>query len=859
MKGEYMKKVITTLSSFLVLSALTVGAALSFNGKMVMATAPELPHEGDLYGGAHISFKASSETDVLATIHLDKNNEGGSDFSGNGLFIRMKNNASINTYINLKLRCMNGAMIGPKQGVHSTYLTASGSEVTYSDIELRNYSNYLILPANFNGYVYMNYATQMEATSDSAKGKTFNKSVVTAYFELSAKYDTYANFIIGDIFTDSQQIIDGSEQTSEQFLANFHNESTQYLNMEQMPRSDAFEPRGDLLGSVNVKTDTAYGGFRIMADGKSADDGVFVRIRNNTNNITYMVTHYNSRNGGRATNTPGQNYYLYNSEGTVATAYQFTDVDAGYLAIPSQFNGFLYLPITSYTNNLDFNPNIFNKDDIYAVYFEGVMNDMDFGDVFTKTDTYYDGSTIYPNDLANYFANDWGCTLTLNEGHLIPVVPEFAYEEVNYLGAIDGGVVISCNRDNTNNTIAKVRINLASATDFSSAIAITVRMKGISGSYPFFFRVVDNAGHISELPANNALKKAKTVTLSGTVSNTNNGGNDHSIFYPSGFDGNLVVPLEVLTSYSGTANLQSVVAFEIGIAVFYDYDFKAAFGDIGYIIESTKENVIVFDASEATFDTAFTKHEHAEYLNLERYREPKNCPWIGDVKILNSLLYPNDTEMRKEVTWNEGDNACTYEAREDGMFVHIGPFEVGHQYGSYMCLQMSEKGVTLDRMQWWKMNGEEKVYAKGITAYVKNLSRKEIGLTLQFDEYTVSNTYERWCLTGYPAMYYAWDVNTNAEYTFYCKSDQFQIPVGFEGYVRIPFESYRVPDWCQPTVGVDNVIDLDRWSGIFYLTSDNTRFEDLEYLIKNVGVYFNETRRGDLFDNSHTIKSNMGL
>ena len=68
-----MKKVITTLSSFLVLSALTVGAALSFNGKMVMATAPELPHEGDLYGGAHISFKASSETDVLATIHLDKN------------------------------------------------------------------------------------------------------------------------------------------------------------------------------------------------------------------------------------------------------------------------------------------------------------------------------------------------------------------------------------------------------------------------------------------------------------------------------------------------------------------------------------------------------------------------------------------------------------------------------------------------------------------------------------------------------------------------------------------------------------------------------------------------------------------
>ena len=46
---------------------------------------------------------------------------------------------------------------------------------------------------------------------------------------------------------------------------------------------------------------------------------------------------------------------------------------------------------------------------------------------------------------------------------------------------------------------------------------------------------------------------------------------------------------------------------------------------------------------------------------------------------------------------------------------------------------------------------------------------------------------------------------------------------------------------------------------MFYLTSDNTRFEDLEYFIKNVGVYFNETRRGTLFDSSNTIKANMGL
>ncbi len=853
-----MKKIVSTLSSFLVLPALAMAAVISAsNSKIAFATAPTLPHEGDLYGGAHVSFKATAQTDQLATLLLDINNEGGADFRGTGLFIRMKNNTAIDTYINLKLKCANGAMVGPKQGVYSTYLNTSGNEVTYSSLVLRDYANYLILPASFNGYVYMDYSSQMEKTADS-NTKTFNYGVVTAYFEISAMYDSYANFIIGDMFTDTRQIIDGSEQTMEQFNNNFHNQSTQYMVVEQMPRSDEFEPRGDLLGSVNATTNGEYGGFRILADGAGADDGVFVRLRNNQNSPNYLLTHYNSRNGGRATNIKGAHYYMYNTEGINPQEGTFTDVDSGYLTIPASFDGFIYLPIASYANNLDFNPNTFNKDDLYAVYFEGVMGSLDFGDVFTKSSQIYDGSEIYPDDLSSHYAVDWGCVLTLNEGHLIPVIPEYAYGDVNYAGTLDGGVVISCTYS-SNDDIAKVCINLPEATNFSSALAITARLKAMGAAYPFFFRIVDSDNNISQLPANNAEKKAKMVTLDGTVSNTTAGGNDHSIFYTTNFDGNLVIPLEVLSSYSGTADLTKVKAFEIGIAVHFDYNFKAAFGDIGYIVESTGENVIALDVSEGNFNTLFTEEAFPDFLELEPYIEPKACEWIGDVKILNPLLYKNDEEMKKEVTWNEGDNACTYHAQEDGMFVHIGPYEVGHTYGSYMCLQMPEKGVTTDRIQWWKNENGQKVYAKGITAYVKNLSRKDIGVTIQFDEHTTSNSYERWCITGYPVMYYAWDVKTNAEYSFYCKSDQFQIPVGFEGYVRIPFESYRVPDWCQPTPGVDNQLDLDRWSGVFYLTSDNTRFEDLEYLIKNVGIYFNETNRGNLFDNSHSIKANMGL
>ncbi len=95
----------------------------------------------------------------------------------------------------------------------------------------------------------------------------------------------------------------------------------------------------------------------------------------------------------------------------------------------------------------------------------------------------------------------------------------------------------------------------------------------------------------------------------------------------------------------------------------------------------------------------------------------------------------------------------------------------------------------------------------------------------------------------------------DADYIFYFKRDQFQIPVGFEGYVRLPLESYGVPDWCKS----NEDMDPNKFSGIMYLTQDNRTYGGLSYLVKNVGVYFNDTSAGSLFNTGNTIKDNMGL
>ena len=855
-----MNKYVAKTPLTLALAALVVGGGLLVHqNAKPYERVRALPQEGDLYGAARVNFKKSSEVDSLATIHVVPGGQGGVSFAGTGLYLRMKNYTGINTYINTKLKATNGAMIGPKQGVQHTYYNASGTEVTYSDLTLRDYNNYLILPANFDGYVYMNYSTQMEKAVGS-NDRAFRYTAITMYFEISTKYDTYADFAIGDIFTDDHSILDSSTLTVAEFPNNYVNESTDYLNITQLPRTDEYEPKGDLLGSANIKTGTSYGGFHVLADGKSGSDGVYLRIKNNDTNPVSMLTHFNSRNNGRATATAGAKYYLLDKEGQNKTEYSYSSDKM--LTIPASYDGFLLLPMTSYSKNTDWSSETFNSADLYALYLEGVIADLDIGDITTKEVSIYDGSTIYPADFASHFVNDWGCTLKINEGHAIPPEVEFPYEEVQYISSIEEGNHVTCLKD-TNDTIATFNIVLPQISDFSNGLAITVRMKAISGDFPFFFRIIDEDDNISHLASNSAKKKAKYVN-NGTVINASSGGNDHSIKYPNGLDGELIIPVSTLEAYTeNMADLSKVKAFQVGIAVKYDYDFNAVFGDIGYIVEESKTQVLVLTCAGKSFDTLYQKKNGAEFLKFKEYYSPSECPWIGDVKILNPLKYDNNEALKEEIVWNEGDNACSYEVMDDGMFVHIGPYETGHQYGNYMCLQMSEKGVYTDRTDWTRVNASgEKELAKGITCYVKNLSRKEIGLTLQFDELTKfegKDVYERWCIKGYPAMYYAWDVKTNAEYTFYCKSDQFQIPVGFEGYVRIPFESYLVPDWCQPIEGVDNVLDIEKWSGMFYLTSDNTRFEDLEYFIKNVGVYFNETRRGTLFDSSNTIKANMGL
>ena len=813
---------------------------------------------GDLYGSARIEGLKQKDHDSGIVTEINANMQGNSDFSGTGIYLRMKNYTGTDTPLTFKINSTNGTLIAPTTNVAQTYFDINGNETT--GCSPRGWGNYVMLPANFDGFIYMNYSTQMSKIEGASD---FNPSSIwRIYIEFSGFYDCYAKYAIGDIFTDEKVVLDTSSVTEEDFSKVFINQNSEYQSITQNPRAESFVPKGDLLGGTKIVT-TGYAGYLNKFGGSTdlSNGGVYFRIKNNLSTSSYLKSFLASDSfGNRAVTGPNKNYYKYDAAGMNETLASINEW--GYFELPGNFDGFIYLPNESLigdTNSGWCGPD-YHSSLACAFYLEGDKIDISVGDIFSKDNIAFDGSSLYKSEIETRIET-WGeCTASILSGYKELEIPLFDYTTINYQGRISGGANITAKKNSDSSVFSSVTATYESPLDLSSGEAIAINYTG-TGSCAFQLEFVDNASNVMQLPLKaEAVKKPIYLISNGESTAMNHTTGDENTIHAIEKTGVIVLQKDFLNQKAGTTfNWSSVVNLIIRVHTYYDYAINITFGDIGTVEQESLTHTVVFDCNNVN-DIVETYHADDAYLTVAKYFIPSPSEWIGDVKIIDSLNYRTDEEMKKYVTYDIGDNACSYNKEDDGVFVHIGPYETGHQYGSYMCLGLFDHGLTTDRTKAYveKENGKE--YAKGITFYVENRSFKEIGITLQFDEKIPGKTTtERWCVVGYPAMYYAYDVEKDADYMMYSKSDQVQIPVGFKGYIRVPFESYSVPAWNAGFEGVDGILNLDYFSGNLFLTSDNTRFEDLEFFIKNVGLYFNETKKSSAFNTQNTIKENMGL
>ena len=200
--------------------------------------APVFVPTGDLAGGARIKCVTPAGSDTGYVTELNVGGAGNADFSGTGVYLRMKNNTGIDTPITMKFNSTNGTLIGPKPSVNHTYYDASGVEV--AGIDARTWGNYLMLPANFDGFIYMDYATQMSKIQGDLD---FDPAHLwRVYIEYSGSFDSYADFEIGDIFTDTQRVLDGSELDASGFAATWINQTGAVQTVTQLEGGVVPEP-----------------------------------------------------------------------------------------------------------------------------------------------------------------------------------------------------------------------------------------------------------------------------------------------------------------------------------------------------------------------------------------------------------------------------------------------------------------------------------------------------------------------------------------------------------------------------------------------------------------------------------------
>ena len=192
--------------------------------------APAFVPTGDLLGGARIKCLTQAGSDTGYVTELNVGGGGNGNFAGEGVYLRVKNNTGVDTPITMKFNSTNTAIFGPKTGVNHTYYDVDGNEV--AGIAARTWGHYLMLPANFDGFIYLNYETQMEHIEGAT---TFDPAHMwRVYIEYSGYYDNYADFEIGDIFTDSQRVLDGSSLDSENFAATWINQTGAVQEVTQL-------------------------------------------------------------------------------------------------------------------------------------------------------------------------------------------------------------------------------------------------------------------------------------------------------------------------------------------------------------------------------------------------------------------------------------------------------------------------------------------------------------------------------------------------------------------------------------------------------------------------------------------------
>ena len=388
-------------------------AALTPSGQVeVMADTQEVPY--DIRGGGRITYTTSDDGDsgwtYLNVVCMEQTTQG------NGISFRARNHTGITTPLSIQLADGKGGMYMPSADGLKYYIydIFGNNEVEKTYLYVTN----IELDPYFDGIIYLPFANYTsEVTTPSLTGAPDFTKLWKISFGLQPLFNGFADYTIGDVFNAGGMNLDTSVLNDEIFSTFFigENYTTGDIHINQGIMKD-FDPTGkDYLGGINIRTYTSDTNKGPVADIVASEQGIFgsgfwMRVKNYGNEVSPMLQVMGCE-GDNMLPSDGKPFLYYDKEGNYTATIAANPYNG--FVIPANFDGFIYVPLSSLYNGnpgtpvrMDWLYGIFVNVDALAFPNANLI----FGDVFNHNNMLTDGSTTTHASFASqrHVSNETG-------------------------------------------------------------------------------------------------------------------------------------------------------------------------------------------------------------------------------------------------------------------------------------------------------------------------------------------------------------------------------------------------------------------------------------------------------------------
>ena len=376
-----MKKKIL-LTSIVGAIALGLGIGVASYQKETVATHAaeaviDVPAGIDVRGGVHLTCTAGTDKnyEVLLLSMMDQNTEG------DMLYMRVRNNVSIETPLSISVRSGNSGQYSITQPNLKYYLyDAFGcNEVEQTYL----YTTNIQIPSWFDGIVGIPLSNY---TGDNwGKGAPNWSLVWMLDIATQPLYNPFTDITFGDIFNSAGLNFDSSELNADNWNAyvGVHDGSDGVFHTVQDLKTD-FNPTGkDLAGGIEVNVTNNYTTVDVC-DNTSGENPkqingsfIWLRIRNFQADAWIRIQIMGCEG---CNNVPGNNkpFYYYDVNGNHVATYNSSAYEQ--ILLPADFDGFIGVPLAS-LDNITAAP--IRTDWLYGIFVSGYTGaHFVIGDVF---------------------------------------------------------------------------------------------------------------------------------------------------------------------------------------------------------------------------------------------------------------------------------------------------------------------------------------------------------------------------------------------------------------------------------------------------------------------------------------------